>query len=78
MTQAPWQEIGGRYFDVTAAGYRIEPLENGHVRLHLSSTHRLTTRFNSYGLLWTRWGLAEFQDEILHVLKARAEGEAAS
>nr|HMN29009.1 hypothetical protein [Caldilineaceae bacterium] len=78
VTQAPWQEIGGRYFAVTAAGYRIEPLENGHVRLHLSSTHQLTTRFNSYGLLWTRWGLAEFQSEILHVLKARAEGEAAS
>jgi hypothetical protein len=78
VTQAPWPEIGGRYFEVSAAGYRIEPLDNGHVLLHLSSTHRLSTHLNGYGLLWTRWGLAEFQREILHILKVRAERGAAS
>jgi hypothetical protein len=73
VTQAPWPEIGGRYFDVTAASYWIEPLAAGRVRLHLSSTHRLTTRFNAYGLLWTRWGLGEFQAYVLQIIKARAQ-----
>lgn len=72
VTEAPWPEIGGRYFEVAAASYRIEPVDGGVV-LHLSSTHRLTTRFNGYGLLWTRWGLGEFQRQILQVIKGRAE-----
>jgi hypothetical protein len=72
MTEAPWPEIGGRYFDVMEASYRIEPTDGG-VILHLSSTHRLTTRFNGYGLVWTRWGLGEFQRQILQVIKGRAE-----
>jgi hypothetical protein len=77
VTRAPWQEIGGRYFDVTAASYQLEPLGPDRVILHLSSTHRLSTRFNPYGLLWTRWGLAEFQRQVLQILKARAEAASA-
>jgi hypothetical protein len=42
----------------------------------LDSTHRLTTRFNDYGSLWTRWGMNEFQLYILRIIKARAEREA--
>lgn len=72
-TAAPWREVGGRFFDVTGAAYRIEPLEDGRVVLHLDSESRLTTRFNGYGALWVRWGLGEFQREVLAVIKARAE-----
>jgi hypothetical protein len=75
---AAYLEIGGRYFTVTGAAYQIERLEPARVLLTLSSTHRLTTYFNQYGLLWTRWGLAEFQRQILHILKQRAEQEAAA
>jgi hypothetical protein len=74
---APWNEIGGRFFRVSGAGYRIEPLDERTVVLHLDSTSQLATRFNGYGGLWVRWGLGEFQREVLHVIKARAEAEAA-
>ena len=69
-------EIGGRFFRVSGAGYRIEPLDDRTVVLHLDSTSQLATRFNGYGALWVRWGLGEFQREVLHVIKARAEAEA--
>jgi hypothetical protein len=73
VIHAPWPEIGGRYFDVTAADYWIEPVGQDQVILHLRSTHRLSTRINAYGLLWTRWGLGDFQRQILQVIKQRAE-----
>lgn len=74
VDEGPWGEIGGKFFDVTAASYWIEPSSENKVILHLSSTHRLTTRFNAYGLLWTRWGLGEFQEQVLRVIKGRCEG----
>ena len=70
---APWNEIGGRYFAVTRAGYRIEPIDASTVVLHLDSTARLSTHFNHYAALWARWGLGEFQSQVLRVIKARAE-----
>lgn len=73
VDEGPWGEIGGRFFDVSAASYWIEPIAEGRVILHLNSTHRLTTRFNSYGLLWTKWGLSEFQQQVLGVIKGRCE-----
>jgi hypothetical protein len=75
---APWNEIGGRYFAVTGAGYRIEPVDANTVVLHLASTARLTTHFNGYAALWARWGLGEFQGQVLRVIKARAEAQAAA
>ncbi len=69
----PWGEIGGKYFDVTAASYWIEPVGDDRVILHLNSTHRLSTHLNAYGLLWTTWGLGEFQNQVLQVVKGRAE-----
>lgn len=70
---APWSAIGAAHFAVDAAGYRIEPLDADTVVLHLDSTARVTTHFNPYAALWARWGLGEFQREVLRVIKARAE-----
>jgi hypothetical protein len=70
---APWNEIGGRYFDVTGASYWIEPIDADTAVLHLDSTVRLSTHFNGYATLWARWGLGEFQGQVLRVIKARAE-----
>lgn len=70
---APWSEIGGRSFAVTGARYWIEPIGAQRVVLHLDSSYRLTTRFNGYGGGWVGWGMGEFQNEVLHVLKQRAE-----
>lgn len=74
---APWSEIGGRYFAVTGAGYWIEPTGADTVVLHLDSAARVTTHFNGYAELWARWGLGAFQGEVLRVIKARAEAQAA-
>jgi hypothetical protein len=70
---APWNGIGGPAFDVTGAAYRLEPRADGTVTLHLDSGYRLTTPFNGYGALWVEWGLGEFQQQVLEVIKARAE-----
>ncbi|MEZ4725568.1 MAG: hypothetical protein R3E79_00360 [Caldilineaceae bacterium] len=71
----PWNGIGGPYFDVLYGQFLIEPLRTDEVRLYLISTHRLTTRFNEYGGLWTRFFLNDFQEYILGVVKTRAEEE---
>lgn len=70
---APWNAIGGKPFAVPHAAYWIEPIGDHQVILHLNSTHRLTTRFNAYGSIWTQWGMGEFQNYILKIIKARAE-----
>ena len=41
--------------------------------LHLSSTHRLTTRFNWYAGRWTEPIMSELQRNILAIVKVRAE-----
>ena len=75
VSLAPWNEIGGRIFAVPEASYVLERLPDGNVMLHLTSTHRLSSRFNDYGGLWTSWGMAEFQNQILQVIKARCEAQ---
>ena len=52
-TEEPFGAIGGPFFDMLDGRYEIEPLSESRVILHLSSTHRLTTRFNWYAGLWT-------------------------
>ena len=65
--------VGGPYFDVLEGEYRIEPLTVGRLRLHLTSRHRLSTRFNFYSGLWTDFILADTQQYILEALKRRCE-----
>ncbi|NOT59950.1 MAG: hypothetical protein HOP19_06955 [Acidobacteria bacterium] len=65
--------VGGPYFDVLQGDYRIEPLANGRVRLHLGSTHRLSTRFNFYAGWWTDFIMRDTQNYILRIIKGRCE-----
>jgi len=53
--------------------YWIEPLGGGRVMLHLSSDQRLSTRFNFYSHLWTEALMANLQNYILRIIKARCE-----
>lgn len=69
----PLNGIGGPFFDLLQGQFSIEPVDANQVRLHLSSEHRLTTRFNRYGRLWTRFFLNDFQAYILDLVKGRAE-----
>jgi hypothetical protein len=65
--------VGGRYFDVLEGEYSIEPLGNSRVRLHLTSRHRVSTRFNFYTSFWSDFLMRDIQDNILRVIKSRAE-----
>lgn len=72
----PHVTVGGPYFDVLHGSYRIEPLGEGRVRLHLASRHRLSTRFNAYSGAWTDAIMAETQRYILAIVARRAEAAA--
>ncbi|CAM2802912.1 hypothetical protein [Rariglobus hedericola] len=65
--------IGGPYFDVLHGTYYIESLGPDRVILHLSSDQRLSTRFNFYSHLWTEALMADLQNYILLIIKARCE-----
>jgi hypothetical protein len=65
--------IGGEHFNVLDGTYTIEPVGPNDVILHLSSTHRLNTRFNFYASLWSDLVMTQIQDNILQVVKHRAE-----
>lgn len=63
--------VGGPYFDVLDGTYRIEQRAGG-VRLHLSSQHRLSTRFNAYSALWTDFIMRDTQEYILRIVAERS------
>jgi len=65
--------IGGRYFDVLDGEYRLEPLANGDILLHLTSHQRLSTNFNGYAGLWTDAVMQSLQNSILAVIQHRCE-----
>jgi len=65
--------VGGPYFDVLRGEYRLEPLPNGKMRLHLTSWQRVSTDFNWYAHLWTDAVMSDLQKRILYVVQQRAE-----
>jgi len=65
--------VGGQYFDVLEGRYTIERTNDGQVLLHLSSKHRLSTRFNLYAGLWTDLIMRDIQRNILDIIKRRCE-----
>ncbi len=68
-------KIGGEYFDMLEGDYEIEPIGSNKVILHLSSTQRLSTRFNAYAGLWTEAVMRSIQNYILVIIKQRCEGK---
>jgi hypothetical protein len=68
-----WRAVEGTQLDVQDVEYRIEPLGNGQVRLHLTSRYRLATTLNPYAGLWLDFLLRDFQGYILAVVAGRAE-----
>ena len=65
--------IGGQYFDVLNGTYELEQLSDQSYRLHLYSHFKLTTTFNFYANWWARWIMKDIQNNILQVVKQRAE-----
>ena len=65
--------VGGEYFNVLEGRYALEPLGAGRCRLHLSSRFVVSTSFNFYAGLWARWIMSDIQENILQVIRRRAE-----
>jgi len=65
--------VGGRFYDVLDGTYEIVPRGDGASVLHLSSTHRLSTRFNWYAGWWSEWVMNQIQGSILEVIRKRCE-----
>lgn len=67
--------VGGRFYDVLHGSYSIERLSSDSCRLHLTSTHRLGSNFNSYAGWWSNVIMSEIQSTILEVISKRAESQ---
>ncbi|WAC15055.1 hypothetical protein [Dyadobacter pollutisoli] len=65
--------IGGAYFDVLTGTYELEKLGQNRYRLHLYSHFKLNTNFNFYASWWARWIMQDIQNNILQIVKRRAE-----
>lgn len=65
--------VGGRFYDVLDGTYVIEPLGPDRCRLHLTSNHRLSTRFNAYAAWWSVQIMDQIQGSILDVIRERTE-----
>ena len=65
--------IGGAYFDVLYGTYELEKLDDNTFRLHLFSHFKLTTSFNFYASWWAGWIMKDIQNNILQIVKDRAE-----
>lgn len=70
---APFDNIGKQYLDLINAEYRIQDLGDGRVRLTLGSHHKVNTRYNAYSRVLTRYFMAQFQDDLLRIIKTRCE-----
>jgi len=67
--------VGGPFFDVLEGEYQLEKRPDG-VLLHLTSTERLSTHFNSYAGEWTDAVMRAIQEQILFVIRRRCESSA--
>lgn len=65
--------VGGAFFDVLTGTYEIRRLNDKECELILYSDHRISTHFNFYARLWSRYLMSEIQSNILEVIRIRAE-----
>lgn len=65
--------VGGAFFDVLSGTYEIRRWNARESELILYSQHRISTHFNFYARLWSRYLMSEIQWNILQVIQQRAE-----
>jgi hypothetical protein len=65
--------VGGKYFDVLEGKYEIKKISVEKIKLYLTSTFRLSTRFNFYSGLWSKLIMRDIQKKILEIIKQRSE-----
>ncbi|KQN04161.1 SRPBCC family protein [Sphingomonas sp. Leaf25] len=62
-----------RYFRVTTGGYRMTPLGDGRTLLTVHTSYRITTPVNAYSRLWGELFLGDLENNLLGILRQRAE-----
>ncbi|MCB0518620.1 MAG: hypothetical protein H6577_04800 [Lewinellaceae bacterium] len=65
--------VGGDFFDVLDGTYELEKLNENDYRLHLYSHFEMKTNFNFYASYWGKLIMQDIQNNILQVIKYRAE-----
>jgi len=64
----------GPMLKILRGGYRLDPLPGGRVRVTLTTTYRMRSRMDWYAGLWGEQMLGDVQDNVLAIIKTRAEG----
>jgi hypothetical protein len=65
--------LKGNHFKFLNATYDLRQLPNGQIELTLSSSYQLSTNINLYASFWGNQLLADFQERLLQVIKARCD-----
>ena len=61
------------YFRVTTGGYTMTPLPDGRTRLTIETRYWIRTPVNGYSELWGQLFLGDLEDNLLALVKGRAE-----
>lgn len=63
----------GPMLKIAHGGYVLTPLDGGRVRVTLTTTYRMRSRLGWYAGLWGEVMLGDIQDNVLAIIKQRAE-----
>lgn len=64
----------GPMLKIAHGGYTLTPITGGGVRVTLSTTYRMRSRLDWYAGLWGERMLGDVHDNVLAIIKTRAEG----
>ncbi len=63
----------GPHLQIRSGGYRLEALADGRTRVTLHTDLTLNTQLNAYPALWAHFMLGDIQQNILEIIRTRAE-----
>ena len=66
----------GAHMRIAFGGYRLSSLPAGRTRVTLETRYRLQTPLNAYAGWWGEFLLGDIQDNVLAIVKGRAEAPA--
>ena len=66
------------YFRVTTGGYTLDPIAPGLTRVTIDTEYRITTPVNGYSELWGELFLGDLENNLLALIRGRAEHPALS
>ncbi len=61
------------HFTITRGGYRMQPLPDGRTRVTLDTSYAIRTPVNLYAKLWGQLFLGDLENNLLAIIKHRAE-----